>query len=115
MEEVRFQGVVVDRCTHCRGLWFDGLEKDMMSRLAGSEIVDVGHADVGEDYNSADRYPCPHCRGAMVRMVDARQPHIWFEQCSVCLGTFFDAGEFRDLKENSVADIIKAWFSPERR
>ena len=30
--------------------------------------------------------------------------HIKYESCPICYGTFFDAGEFRDLKENSVLE-----------
>ena len=41
MEEIHYQGVGVDRCTNCRGLWFDGLEKDIMAKLTGSEIIDI--------------------------------------------------------------------------
>jgi len=32
------------------------------------------------------------------------QFHIKYESCPICYGTFFDAGEFRDLKENSVLE-----------
>jgi transposase-like protein len=36
-------------------------------------------------------------KGRMIRIVDVDQPHIWFEHCTVCGGSFFDAGEFRDF------------------
>jgi 4a-hydroxytetrahydrobiopterin dehydratase len=46
-------------------------------------------------------------------MVDAKQPHLWYEACTECYGIFFDAGEFKDFKEviafiNKVADIAEA-------
>ena len=30
MQRVLHQGIEVDRCTQCKGLWFDYLEKDAM-------------------------------------------------------------------------------------
>ena len=43
----------------------------------------------------------------MIRMVDLEQPHIWFEHCTVCGGSFFDAGEFKDLAHHTVVDSFK--------
>jgi Zn-finger nucleic acid-binding protein len=37
-------------------------------------------------------------------MVDKDQFHIQYETCPACFGTFYDAGEFRDLKEHTVAE-----------
>ncbi len=51
----------------------------------------------------------------MVRMVDRDQPHIWYEKCSGRSGTFFDAGEFRDLKGETTLDVVKALFAKARR
>jgi Zn-finger nucleic acid-binding protein len=50
----------------------------------------------------------------MVRMVDPDQTHIWYERCSSCRGSFFDAGEFRDLSTHSIADFFKRLAAPER-
>ena len=43
----------------------------------------------------------------MIPMVDKNQYHIKYEACPNCFGTFFDAGEFRDLKEFSVAERFR--------
>ncbi len=62
-----------------------------------------------------NRYPCPKCGNPMIRMVDHQHPHTGFEQCGSCHGTFFDAGEFRDLGEHSLQDVLRRWFDRERR
>ena len=51
----------------------------------------------------------------MIKMVDQRQPHIWYKSCSLCYGVFFDAGEFRDYKEETVLDFFKDLLAGERR
>ena len=55
-----------------------------------------------------------HAPASVVRMVDAQQPHIHYESCSVCYGVFFDAGEFRDYKEDNAMDFFRALFAKER-
>lgn len=113
MEKVPTAGGVADRCASCHGMWFDlGEHEDM---LPYADIVDRGDAEKGAEFNAIDRIRCPVCPDSpMVRMVDARQPHIWFESCPVCYGRFLDAGEFRDLSERTLADVFRDWTAPAR-
>ena len=115
MEQVTYQDITVDRCTGCQGIWFDMLEREALEKLKGSESIDTGDAQVGKKFNEKGRIACPICRVDMLRMVDAHQPHIWFEGCPICYGVFLDAGEFRDLKEHTLLDVFKDWFAKERQ
>jgi hypothetical protein len=45
---------------------------------------------------------------------DLDQPHIWFERCAVCGGSFLDAGEFRDVKHHTIVDFLKDLLAKER-
>jgi uncharacterized protein len=114
MELVRFQSIEVDRCTACKGIYFDSSEADALKKLRGSEVIDVGDAAVGEKQNANDRIQCPRDTVTMIRIVDPKQPHIWLEQCPVCSGTWFDAGEFRDWKEETLADVFRGFFAKPR-
>lgn len=108
MEKVATAHGVVDRCTACKGLWFDLMEHEELK--GDAEIIDIGSEEVGRKHNSIDRIHCPVCPNTMMlRMVDPQQPHIWFESCPVCYGRYFDAGEFRDLSEHSLSDVFKRW------
>jgi Zn-finger nucleic acid-binding protein len=96
----------VDRCKQCHGIWFDAAEDSALLKHAAT--VDTGSAETGAKFNSVDRIRCPVCPNSMLlRMVDPVQPHIWFESCPTCHGRFFDAGEFRDLAELTMADLLK--------
>ncbi|MDX1494834.1 MAG: zf-TFIIB domain-containing protein, partial [Longimicrobiales bacterium] len=88
---------------------------DALKNPQAAAALDTGDAREGRRQNRVDRYRCPRCSGAMVRMVDPRQRHIWFETCAACGGSFFDAGEFRDLSEVTIADFFKSLRTPERR
>jgi len=115
METVSFDGIDVERCNACHGLWFDALEHEDLRRLDGSEVLDDGLPEVGRAFNTEPTLRCPACAGSMVRMVDVRQSHLWFESCSSCHGVFFDAGEFRDFKQTTWFDRLKDLWRGERR
>ena len=114
MEKVTFQNIQVDRCTACKGLWFDMLEREHLEALKGSEQIDVGPRRA-EDRGQIVRINCPVCHTPMIRMVDPNQPHVWYESCTVCFGVFFDAGEFRDLKEHKVLGHFRDLFHRRER
>jgi Zn-finger nucleic acid-binding protein len=97
MVPVEFQGIEVDRCSACGGLWFDLLEHEDLKQLDGSETIDIGDAVKARLHDAQAHVPCPRDQTNMIPMVDRSQPHIWFESCPVCHGAFFDAGEFKDF------------------
>ena len=107
MEAVQFEGTEVDRCVRCGGLWFDALEEEEIRRRTGSEAIDTGPKWQAPMHNVQPKVFCPVDGTLMLRMVDSAQPGIWVESCPVCHGTFFDAGEFTDLKEHAVPELLK--------
>ena len=107
MERVEYQAIEVDRCTKCKGIWFDYLEAEKLKEMKGSEIIDVGSPELFEKYDRVDNIECPKCHSVMGKMVENNQPHIWYETCDLCYGVFFDAGEFKDYKEENILDFFK--------
>ncbi len=106
METVKFSAAEADRCIGCKGIWFDLLEHEDLSGNAAA--LDTGSTEQGSRFNALDVVPCPVCPNTkMIRMIDAQQPHIWFESCPVCFGRYYDAGEYRDLTTRSIGDFFK--------
>jgi Zn-finger nucleic acid-binding protein len=114
MAAIDHEGITVDRCTACGGLWFDMLELEHLKALEGSESIDRGDRRTGKKLNKKADIDCPVCKTRLIRMVDRSQPHIWYEACTRCYGVFFDAGEFRDYKEKTVLDFFKDLLAGER-
>ncbi len=106
MEKVTYQSIEVDRCTHCYGLWFDLLEHKQLKSLRGSEAIERGAPEMGKKLEEIKGVNCPVCQTQMTRIADVRQPHLRYESCPVCHGVFFDAGEFRDYKQETILE----WF-----
>ena len=105
MEVVVHDEIEIDRCTNCKGLWFDDDEAHRMRSIESSELVDHGDPAEGWKYDSREDIDCPHCGKRMHKSYDAKQQHIWYEVCHDH-GMFMDAGEFTDLKDESMLD----WF-----
>lgn len=108
MKPVTLDAVQVDRCSHCQGIWFDAQEAELLRKVPGSEIIDIGGGKAGEGWSTMYRINCPRCGVRMERETDLTRPHIQFESCPQCKGSFFDAGEFRHYKEDTFLDFLKS-------
>jgi uncharacterized protein len=115
MEEVTYHGITVDRCTECKGIWFPGIEHKELKRLKGSESIDIGSAKVGKQFDELENVLCPVCEDKMETVADKFQPHIHYEVCAKSHGVYFDAGEFKDFKEETLSDFIKSLSMAVRR
>ena len=115
METLEYEGVEVDRCTSCKGIWFDVGESDSLRNKDAAAAIDTGDPLRGQQTNEIVRYRCPRCGGGMMRMVDPQRAHIWYEECTSCRGSFFDAGEFADLTQDTVSDFFKRVTTPKSR
>lgn len=114
MEQVQTPFADLERCTACKGLWLDMLEHEDLKPIA--EGVDIGDPEQGRANNEIGDIDCPVCPNSrMLRMVDAGQPHIWYESCPTCYGRYYDAGELVDLSQKTIGDFIRDLFAPERR
>lgn len=114
MEPVKFQDVELDRCTHCKGLWFDAGEHEALKKLAGSEKVDVGRAAVGRKYDKIQTATCPRCNVEMRSIPAPHQRHITLDSCPTCGGVFMDAGEFKDFKDEGLWDFIQQFLHKDK-
>jgi len=114
MEEVTHGDIVIDRCTHCKGLWFDEDEAHHLKKLDDSHTLDIGDAREGWKWDSFADINCPRCGKEMEKAADHRQKHIWFEICHEH-GMFMDAGEFKDFKFESLLDRFRSLIKGDRK
>ena len=96
MEILDFKGTEIDRCTRCRGLWFDRLEAESIQDLEGAESIDIGK-DADNDLKDQLFVECPKCSSILDQRIE---DGIKLDICLSCHGTFFDAGEFRQYLEH---------------
>lgn len=113
METTTYSGYKIERCTGCKGLWF---QPDELATLREDDwmadyVLDEGKARVGREYNRVRDIVCPQCDAQMEQESDEEQPHIVYEACPNGHGVFLDAGEFTDLVHKTFWDKFK----PSRR
>jgi len=114
MEQIDYEGTEIDRCSYCKGIWFDAGEIEFLRNKQAASALDKGSHSETKHFNLVEEYACPRCGGEMNKMVDPRQTHIWYETCSECNGSFFDAGEFLDLSTHTISDYFKRLATPKR-
>lgn len=98
--------VTIDRCTNCKGMWFDLGEAEQLKDKWMSDYIDSGDPLVGKKQNKIRDINCPRCGKQMDKLSDPVQSHIQYEACAEH-GMYFDAGEFTDYKYETLMDIFR--------
>jgi Zn-finger nucleic acid-binding protein len=106
-ETFLFEGLELDRCSGCQGIWFDADEQQRLMESERAASVDTGSPRTGRKYNAVEGVRCPVCDVPMNRVTDSEQTHIEYETCSGCGGSFFDAGEIADLAHLSFGERLR--------
>jgi uncharacterized protein len=109
METFSFKELRVDRCSACKGLWF---QPGVLAQLRNDSqeadrILDPGQVRIGRQYNEVRDIRCPECNASMDQQTDPDQRHITYESCPQGHGIFLDAGEFTDLVHKTFWDRFK--------
>jgi Zn-finger nucleic acid-binding protein len=115
MEQVQVETTQVDRCTACRGLWFDALEDQDIRGTEAAEALDTAPAPTQPEQGKQPTIDCPRCQTRMIHMVDRMGKRIKYESCPRCHGKFLDAGEFRALEPRSVKDTVRRFLKGKQR
>lgn len=99
-------GVTVDKCSACRGIWFDLGEAELLKEKWMSDHIDDGDPLLGKKHNKIRNINCPRCDKRMEQLSDPVQKHIQYEACNEH-GMYFDAGEFTDFKYETLMDVFR--------
>jgi Zn-finger nucleic acid-binding protein len=113
---VEFEGVEVDYCANCHGVWLDTGELELITELAGSR---TGPLEAALGHLSSARHGrrrCPRCRRKMRILPVLPQP-IELDACPAGHGLWFDAGELAAIVQGAggaanshVADFLGQLF-----
>jgi Zn-finger nucleic acid-binding protein len=112
MTAIDIDGIEVDRCDGCGGMWFDLGEKEALkaSTHKDAERIDIGDPSRGERQNEIRDIDCPRCNTGMVKLSHHEQRHIEYERCATCGGVYLDAGEFDDLRDLTPGERARRLF-----
>ena len=100
LDRAKFEGLEVDLCPRCGGLWLDRgeitraakLPEKEMSRLRGLLTGASGPPPVPTE----NKAPCPACPGSLSEVVLGT---VHVDYCGKCHGLFLDRGELASAIE----------------
>ena len=95
LEQLELEGIEVDKCPGCNGVWLDEYELEDLLELtpeALSELLLAGTEDMALDEHAAR---CPRDGEELRRL---RQRGVIVDCCPECQGLWLDGGEFRRLR-----------------
>jgi Zn-finger nucleic acid-binding protein len=94
--EFTVEGVTVDRCPACSGIWFDRQE---LSELLAEDARRVASLRRGGEHEQADdtRGRCPRDASQLLRVYSSIDRSVVLDACADCHGIWLDSGEFEKL------------------
>lgn len=110
LKVVNLEGIDVDKCDKCSGIWFDLGEIDKF--LAGSSISTLKNEIKNNQGHDELKVKCPRCKGNgnMIRVASLKASGVHIDTCSVCYGQWLDGGELETLTNSGFINKIKSIF-----
>lgn len=89
------EGIELDACPWCRGLWFDAGELALLAEVLGRPLS-VGEGGAMAAATSEKPRPCPRCDKAMEKVTLGQTARVLLDRCP-SHGLWFDHGELGSL------------------
>jgi Zn-finger nucleic acid-binding protein len=97
MRVQRSQGVKIDVCQTCKGIWLDTMElQDLLKGVEGAPVK--GPAPEITVPETTGEMTCPHCSLGLVPFEYAGDSGIELDRCPKCQGLWLDAGEWETIE-----------------
>lgn len=102
MEHRALDGVLVDACPSCKGIWLDGGELEMLQDQTGKPIKEL-HLEARKEVAEAKQRLitthglCPRCQETTLN--EQLVASVELDVCATCNGMYFDWGELSKAQE----------------
>jgi Zn-finger nucleic acid-binding protein len=104
LDKATFQGLEVDLCPKCGGLWLDRGEIARAAKLPAEELAHLRSLLTGQPgpppIPTESVAPCPVCPGSLAEVM-LGEVHV--DYCNKCQGIFLDRGELE-----AAVDAVRA-------
>jgi Zn-finger nucleic acid-binding protein len=96
LERADEHGIQVDRCTTCKGTWYDQDELSLLEATSGADMDQLrGMIDYGARVSSLT---CPVCHGSL-QAFNYRAYNLELDACKQEHGFWLDSGEAERVRE----------------
>ena len=107
MIDIEYDRIELDYCTHCRGVWFDAEELELLFEAAGLGENKISLDDLlstPEASTDEKERKCPICNRSMKKMGIGQKPQLIIDACQWGDGLWFDGGEVAQLVKQLPAE-----------
>ncbi|HWH78973.1 MAG TPA: zf-TFIIB domain-containing protein [Candidatus Binatus sp.] len=94
--EFKVEGVAVDRCSSCDGIWFDAQELSELLADDAKKVASLRHGSPHEELDGK-KGRCPRDQADLLRVYSAIDKSVILDACAECHGIWLDGGEFAKL------------------
>ncbi|HOX45035.1 MAG TPA: rhomboid family intramembrane serine protease [Myxococcota bacterium] len=98
LSPLRVEGVELDLCPACRGVWLDPGELARMRGARADLPADQAPLTTGARALASTTSICPRCDGAFETLEFARGTALYIDRCKSCHGIWLDAGELKRIR-----------------
>ncbi|MCP5046000.1 MAG: zf-TFIIB domain-containing protein [bacterium] len=91
------EGVILDFCGECSGIWFDKNELAHYIELS-QDIPEIKEMKASARPTDLD---CPKCSGKLEELPFSSKTDLLVDRCPACGGIFFDSGELMQAEKVS--------------
>lgn len=102
------QGVLIDECEQCEGLWFEESELRQVKDKIDADLnwMDFEILKHPEKFKpTAERTTCPSCHQAM-HVLDYDKTKVEIDYCSACKGVWLEKNELERIIEALEQEIL---------
>ena len=96
LAEFKVEGVAVDRCSSCDGIWFDAQELSELLAEDAKLVAELRRGSVDE-FTDSKKGRCPRDSAELLRIYSAIDRSVILDACADCHGIWLDSGEFAKL------------------
>lgn len=108
LEPQVIEEVEIDRCPSCHGIWLDANELEALVRRHPRELRAEDRLFCAETGGPSGSRTCPRCESARLIKLNSRlNPGTILDSCTICFGTWLDAGELTLLASESVLGKLR--------
>jgi len=121
METMRIEGIEIDVCPSCNGIWLDEGELSALASLEPKAFEGVEHIlippeekmeEIRQSANVSERI-CPRCGVKLYTYRYGGNSDIVIDGCERCGGIWLDAGELKKILD--YMDTLKRPLTPEEQ
>jgi Zn-finger nucleic acid-binding protein len=90
------QGVALERCSCCNGIWFDARELSQLLEEDARQIASLRRGSAHQELEGKKGL-CPRDGSELLRVYSNINSSVIIDACADCHGIWLDGGEFEKL------------------